>query len=197
MKRLLVGAALLLLVNGCAQSPKLLDRSNSLLWLEHKTGVSAINSWDIKGRIAVKSKTESGTLTLSWNQLDQDYELRFIAPFGQGTYILKGSPNYVELQGPGNKILVAATAEQLLFATLGWTLHLDGLKYWIRGIPEPGVEHSRIHLDEQGRLLGMRQSGFNVTVSRYVEKDGVSLPEKISINGDTVQLKLVIQNWKI
>ncbi|HIF51856.1 MAG TPA: outer membrane lipoprotein LolB [Thiotrichaceae bacterium] len=184
------------LLNGCAQAPKVDASIKSKLWLEHQITVSAIQSWDIKGRVAVKNDKESGTVTLLWNQFLSNYELRFIAPLGQGTYILSGTPSGVVMKLPKDKVMVAETAEQILRDGLGWDIHLDGLRYWVRGLPEPDIQYSELMLDNKGRLANMDQSGFNISVSRYSEQDGVSLPSKLTIKSDKIQLKVIIQNWK-
>ena len=185
------------LVSACTQLPKIDASLKSQLWLEHQLAVGEIQSWNIKGRVAVKNDKESGTVTLLWDQFISNYEIRFITPLGQGTYILTGSPGNVVMKGPKNKIMMAETAEQILREGLGWDIHLDGLRYWVRGLPEPGINYSELLLDEKGRLSNMEQSGFNVSVSRYTEQDGISLPSKMSIKSDNIQLKVVIQNWKI
>ncbi len=185
------------LLSACSQLPRVETGSEYQRWLEHQIAVSEINSWKIKGRISIKNGKESGTATLHWNQVNSDYELRVITPFGQGTYLLKGSPNRVTMQGPKNEILTADTPDELLYEGLGWTVHLAGLMYWIRGIPEPDIDYSQLLLDREGRLSEMEQSGFNVSVQRYTDQDGVSLPGKLFIKNDNIQLKMVIQNWNI
>lgn len=191
---LLVAIALL---SACTQVPKIDSNLKTQLWLEHQIAVSDIQTWKIKGRVAVKNTNESGTVTLFWNQQFTDYELRFIAPLGQGTYILTGSKNGVVMQAPKDKVIEAENAEQLLRDGLGWDVSLNGLKYWVRGVPEPDVNYSELMLDEQGRLTNLEQSGFNVSVSSYLVLNGVSLPEKLKIKSDNIQLKVIIQNWEI
>ena len=189
---------IVVLISGCSQLPERLTESNSSRWLEHQVALSVIESWNIKGRIAIKNNKESGTLTLHWKQQDPTvYELRFIAPFGQGTYLLSGSEAGVSMTGPKQLYLTAASAEELIYRSLGWSVDLKGLKYWVRGMPEPGVRHNQLLLDEQGRLVDMEQSGFHINVGRYTELNGVSLPEKLSVKNEDVQLKLVIQSWEI
>ena len=197
MNRLTGFFLLFFLIGGCAQAPEKLNQENSSRWLEHQLDINAIESWHIRGRVAIKNDNESGTLTLHWNQEKNNYELRFIAPFGQGTYILTGSADGVIMQGTDNNVLTATTPEQLMQDVLGWSVHLNGLKYWVRGIPEPDVNHGQILLDQEGRLANMNQAGFNVSITRYTNHNGISLPEKLSIRNDSIQLKLIIQNWNI
>lgn len=185
------------LLSACSSLPKTDPQNRAQLWLQHQIAVSGVTSWNINGRIAVKNDKQSGTVTLFWNQFLSNFELRFIAPLGQGTYILSGTNDGVVMKDPKNNIVRAETPEMLLYEGLGWDVHLDGLKYWVRGLPEPGINYSQLTLDDKGRLSNMEQSGFNVSVSRYTEQNGVSLPNKLSIKSDNIQLKVVIQNWDI
>ncbi len=185
------------LLVACSSAPKIDQDLKPHLWLEHQIAINGITAWNINGRLGVKNDKDSGTATLLWEQSYADYELRVIAPLGQGTYILKGTRDGVVMHGPQNKITMASTAEQLLYQALGWKIHINGLKYWIRGVPEPYMTYSELLLDDKGRLTNMKQSGFDVSILRYTEQSGISLPEKLSIKSDDIQLKLVIKDWKI
>jgi outer membrane lipoprotein LolB len=195
---LILGVSLL---TACAQSPvsdsEFNPDSKTQRWLEHQISVSGIHAWNIKGRIAVKNEKESGTVTLFWNQFLSNYELRLVAPLGQGTYVLTGTSSSVVMKGPKDLFIEADDAEELLQQGLGWDVHLNGLKYWVRGLPEPDIKYSELSLDDKGRLTSMKQSGFDVSVSRYAELDDFSLPEKLTIESDKIRLKVVIQNWNL
>ena len=177
--------------------PRIESGSSYQQWIEHQLAVSKIGSWKIKGRVAVQNGKESATATLYWDQISSNYELRLIGPLGQGTYIFNGSPDGVILRAPNNKILTADTPDQLMNEGLGWAVHFAGLKYWIRGIPEPDINYSQLLLDGKGRLSDLKQSGFTVSILRYTDQAGISLPEKIIISNDNIRLKMVIQNWSI
>ena len=185
------------LLSACTQAPKIDSNVKTQLWLEHQIAASAIHNWKIKGRVAVKNARESGTVTLFWNQSLSDYELRFVAPLGQGTYILTGTATGVVMQAPKDSVIEADSAEHLLRDVLGWDVHLNGLKYWVRGLPEPDVSYTDLLLDEKGRLTNLQQSGFHISVSSYLEQDEIALPEKIKIKSDNIQLKVAIQDWQL
>ena len=184
------------LLAACSSAPKIDKDLKPQLWLEHQIAINGITAWNINGRLGVKNEKDSGTATLLWEQSYADYELRVIAPLAQGTYILKGTRDGVVMHGPKNKITTANTAEQLIYQALGWKIHINGLKYWVRGVPEPYMTYSELLLDDKGRLTNMKQSGFDVSILRYTEQNGISLPEKLSIKSDDIQLKLIIKVWK-
>ena len=189
---------IVLLVSGCSQLPEVqTDIDPAPYWLEHQLAVNQIYSWDINGRVGIKTDKQNGTATLYWHQFGSNYELRIIAPLGQGTYILRGSPAGVVMQGPDGKVYSANRPEELMQAGLGWSVNLDGLQYWVRGIPKPDTSYSELSLDKKGRLNYLTQSGFSIEVQRYTDLEQVSLPEKLMIKSDDLQLKMIIQNWEL
>lgn len=189
---------IVLLVSGCSQTPEIQTEIDPTpYWLEHQLAVNQIHSWNINGRVGIKTDKQNGSAVLYWHQYDTNYELRIIAPLGQGTYILRGSPAGVVMQGPDGKIYSANNPEELMQAGLGWSVNLEGLQYWVRGIPRPGVSYSELSLDAKGRLDYLNQSGFSIDVERYTELDNVSLPGKLLIKSDSLQLKMIIQSWEI
>lgn len=192
-------AALLavLLINGCAPLPEKTGPAERALWQSHRRALSALESWHIKGRVALQNERGSGALSLYWRQRGPAYELRLIAPLGQGTYLLEGAPGAVSMQGPEGLYLSAPTARQLIARGLGWDVNLDGLKYWARGLPAPGLAYRELRLDQKGRLRRLRQAGLDIRIDRYIEAHGLSLPQKLSISQDAMRLKLVIRDWEI
>ena len=186
-----------LLINGCAPLPEKAGPAERALWQSHRRALSALESWHIKGRVALQNERASGALSLYWRQQGPAYELRLIAPLGQGTYLLEGGPGAVSMQGPKGLYLSAPTARQLMARGLGWDVNLDGLKYWARGLPAPGLAYRALRLDQKGRLRGLRQAGLDIRIDRYTEALGLSLPQKLSISQDALRLKLVIRDWDI
>ena len=155
-----------------------------------------LNQWSIHGHLAVQAGGEGWSATLNWEQDHQDYTLRFIAPLGQGTYQLSGEEGNVKLVTADNKEYRATDAERLMQDNLGWNVPLHGLKYWVRGAPEPGVATDNLLLDEQGRMTDLQQSGWRISISRYGEFNGKELPSKLFMQNDRFQLRLVVLDWK-
>ncbi len=196
MSRLSGAVLVILLVGGCALFPEKPVTDSQALWLKHRLLLNGIHSWNIKGRIAIKNNAGSGTLHVYWQQRDAVYELHLTAPLGQGSYLFKGSDAGVSMVGPDDLYLTATTAQELIRRNLGWNIDLEGLKYWIRGIPSPATNHQQLRLDDKGRLKSMEQSDFKISVTRYTELGAISLPKKLSIKNDDLQLKAVIQSWE-
>jgi len=197
LKRQVLFFTIILLISACSLIPDVDSNLQSRQWQNHQVLVNKIESWKIKGRAAIQGENNSATFLLHWDQFDTSYELRFISGLGQGTYILKGTEDGVVIRTPKNEVFSSDTSENLIREKLGWDVHLAGLKYWVRGVPEPNIQYSQLLLDEKGRLKDMKQSGFFISILRYTEKDNISLPEKLFIRSNNIQLRLVMQNWDI
>ena len=187
----------MLLISACSSLVHLDEDEKSKRWNNHLVQINKVESWSMIGRVSVKNLNERATFKLQWEQNNSDYELRLISAFGQGTFLINGSDKGINIQTPKNKIFSGVSANQLIREKLGWDINLSGLKYWIRGAPEPDVEYSELLLDDHGRLSEMKQSNFTIRVLRYNKKDGLFLPKKIFIKGKDIQLKLVINEWGI
>lgn len=192
---------LLLLVAGIAGCADLAlvsppGKSADAAWDARLEDLYRLQQWSIHGHLAVQAGGEGWSATLYWDQDNQDYTLRFIAPLGQGTYQLSGDEGKAKLLTADNKVYRATDAEHLLQDNLGWNVPLHGLKYWVRGVPEPGVMTDNLLLDDKGRMTDLQQSGWRISISRYSEFNGKELPSKLFMQNDRFQLRLVVLDWK-
>lgn len=163
---------------------------------ERQNKLEQITRWKLKGRLALTTPNESWTVTLRWSQDYDRYLMQFVAPLGQGTYALRGGEGSgVYLLTAKNEVFRADDAESLLKQTVGWHVPMSGFRYWVRGLPEPGVEILNREFDDQGRISEMQQEDWHISLSRYIDVDGVRLPGKVFMQNDHFKLKLVIHEW--
>ncbi len=195
MRALALGLALL--AAGCA-TPTIppgsgLDRD--ALWALHRERVAGIRDWYLAGRVALATEREGFSASLYWTQNDERYSLRVVAPLGQGSYGLDGGPTEVVMHTPDRRTLTAKNPEDLILAQLGWTLPLLGLRYWVRGIPEPAAPVAAMTLDERGRLAELDQSGWHIQVLDYEARDGLDLPSKLVLQTQRFTVRIVVERW--
>ena len=155
-----------------------------------------LERWSIKGRMAFNTDKESWTVTLHWEKEADRFKIRMIAPLGQGTWQLSGDHDHVRLTTEDNHQYEAVSAEALLRQTLGWEVPLQGLEYWVRGIPQPDSPMKQIAFDEQGRMINLQQAGWRISILQYDNIDGTDLPGKLFMSNDHFTLKLVIKDWQ-
>jgi len=197
--RLLLLVALTMLLAACAEMPSVQTEYTPDLprWQYHVDQISELHSWKVSGRLSVTTPQQNWTATMHWQQVNDAYQIRFIAPLGQGTYEIRGNDEAVFIRTAKNEIYQADTPEELLSKNLGWEVNLASLAYWVRGIPDPNESTNQLLLNEDNLLSVMEQHGFRISVLRYQDVDGKSLPGKIFLHSDKIKLKMVIQTWDL
>ncbi|TDQ38974.1 lipoprotein insertase outer membrane protein LolB [Thiopseudomonas denitrificans] len=197
MQRFLLFAALLLL--GACQSfssRDSIDGSGSpALWRQHSQQVSRLDAWDINGKLAIRSQAQSGSGVLFWLQRQDYFDIRVTGPLGQGATRLTGRPGQVQLTTPQLE-LNAASAEALMQNQLGWSLPVNNLLWWVRGLPAPDSKY-HLQLNNDSLAQQLEQDGWQLEFVRYQTlPDGTPLPERIQLQGPHLQLTLLVKQWQ-
>jgi outer membrane lipoprotein LolB len=165
------------------------------LWQEHRLRLSALDGWQIAGKVGIRAPRDSGSGTLFWLQRQDYADIRLSGPLGRGAARLTGRPGDVLLEVANQGRYRARSPEQLLQQQLGLNLPVSHLLWWIRGLPAPDSK-SRLSLDGASRLGLLSQDGWQVTYLSYGQFDGYWLPERLRLEGHDLQLTLVIKDWQ-
>jgi outer membrane lipoprotein LolB len=165
-------------------------------WAAREQQLAALQAWTLRGRISVRSDDQAWHGTIYWRQQDERYDLKLIAPLGQGTVSVQGGPGGVVLRLPSGEERQAVDPEQLLFQTLGLRLPLSGLRYWVKGLPEPAQRMQGLW-DVDGRLVTLNQPGWDISYRGYVREGPYDLPAKVFLDSGTVSVRLVVESWKL
>ncbi len=190
----------LLLLTACAAPPErpVLDQAaEAQAWRQQQARLSALAQWAFSARIALSTEDDAWSGRLRWRQEGAHFLIEFEGPFGQGAMRLQSVAEEVELRLADGERHVAADAGSLLADFLGARLPVDGLRYWVRGLPQPGTAVAFLALDGQGRLARLRQNGWDIRYSAYRRYGDLDLPRKIRIEGGGFDLRLVIDRWQI
>ena len=197
---LAIGAALLA---GCETLLELLPTELGVADPEparqiHAEELSLLRSWSLHGTLAVRpAGGDASRVTIRWRQSPDSYLLRFMGPLGVGLFEVEGSATAVEARFPDGRRASAASPEALLEQEIGWSVPLQGLRYWIVGAPVPDVAPSKMELDDLGRLALLEQAGWTVVYERYGALDGLALPERIRFSNASVDATVVVRRWKV
>lgn len=158
---------------------------------------SNIKSWDISGVIGVQEAKEAWSATVNWQQLGlNNYQLRLIGPAGVGTVIVNGKPGNVTLTNSKNETFRAGSSEALFKQQTGLHIPVSHLRYWVRGIPVPGIA-ANTSMDESNRIATMQQAGWSIQYVRYAQIRGYNLPSKIIMSNSQMKIKMVINSWRV
>ncbi len=190
---------LLLILQGCSDVSSIVKKEAvddvDLVWQERQKKLYNIAAWAIRGRLAVRAEGDAWSASLQWAQQKQLYMMRVIAPLGQGTYEIKRGYKSVSLLTAENEYYEAEDAESLMQNNLGWSVPVEGMKYWIRGIPDPGNKIENITVDEHAFMTKLEQSGWEIELSRYTEEGKYYLPGKIVMKNSRVKITILAKDW--
>lgn len=201
MKNLLL-ATLALVLGACeaipTQAPQTLATEQS--WRVRQQVLSALGVWSLSGRIAIQTPAEGWHAALTWEQQGEAYAIQLSSPLGQGALQLNGDPAHVILRTSAGEDS-AQDPETLLERQLGWRLPVSGLRYWVLGLPDPNMPLEHQELDGQGRLIRIRQSGWDIEFRRYAAASRVDLPDKLFLNNANaephLEVRIAVERWEL
>ena len=149
--------------------------------------------WDVEGKMAVYSKQKNNSGNLTWRQRADYFDLLITGPLGQGHLHIEGAPGVV-IATSGKEQHQAKDVESLFLEQFGWHFPMQQLRFWVRGIASPN-SHAELSYNESGDLAALEQSGWQVNFVRYAKVSGLSMPDKITLVGTDIKIKLVLNNW--
>jgi outer membrane lipoprotein LolB len=194
--RSLLGSLLpLIMVASCAVAPSAVPLAQTP-WRARQTSLSALQHWEVSGRIAVVNEEQGWHASLHWVQQGPYYAIDLFGPLGQGRMNIQGSPQSVSVQTADGQVLQANDPEQLLQQSTGIRIPVTGLVYWLRGLPDPS-RPSELTGDEQGRLTRLEQGGWVIEYPRYAAVERLELPTHIQAQRDQLRVKVVIDQWNL
>ncbi|MGI9229364.1 MAG: lipoprotein insertase outer membrane protein LolB [Gammaproteobacteria bacterium] len=186
---------LLAMLSGCTGLAPRQQAEQS--WEQHQAQLLELHDWTLRARIGLKRQGEAASATLDWRQQQQDYQLLLIAPLGKGTVELSARDGVVNLRTNDNQSFSADSPEALLRQHLGWHLPVDGLPYWIRGLPQPGAPVDALILDKRQRLIQLQQSGWDISYGGYRQVADYVLPGKVRLEHNDIRIKLAVTEWTL
>ncbi len=183
-------------LSGCASAPRV-SLMPQFDWSERQQQLAQLQRWSFSGRLAVKdANNESWSASLRWQQDGDSYDIQLSGAFGQGAARLFGHDGYAVIEMAEHSALTADSAEALMQQQLGWHMPVQGLKFWLLGMPGPNSvgQHA---FNEVGRLESLQQSGWQVRYRDYLDVDGLELPRKLELENPRLRARLVIDSWQL
>ena len=168
--------ALALLMGGCARLPVEPEAAD----------------FRIEGKVGVVEGARAFSARFSWRQTGTYYDIRLWGPLGQAATRLRGDSNHVEVVGKNGTPILAGDPQSVMRQRLGWSLPLPVLRWWMSGRPVPEGIVEGAETDEQGRLTGFRQLGWQVRYDRFEASGEPPMPTRISAERPGYRIRLTI-----
>ena len=187
-----------LLAAACSTVPTgEIDQSERVLLYQAKSGaLEDMERWALKGRLAVNDGKEGGSGRLKWEQQGQSSSMSFHGALGRGAWQLSADENGAVLEWANGEVHRADSVGELVEQRLGWTVPVNALSWWVRGLTAPGEWDLR-QFDEHGNLELLSQRGWNIEYGRYRDTASISMPVKLTARRQHYTVKFAIQDWDL
>lgn len=184
-------------LSGCASAPPIAINTlqQEQLCQQHLAKIATIGQFSLQGRIAVNTEGKGYSGGLTWAHAAEADKLEMFSPLGGQVADITKNPTEVTLTTSDGKQYSAVNAETLTENTLGWRLPLSGLVNWVIGRPATSSAPTERVLDAQGRIVKLKQDGWDIEYSQYSAVDGYDLPSRIALRSAKINLKLVVDKW--
>jgi len=153
----------------------------------------SLRQFQVEGRFSLRFEAKSYAGKLSWRHGPEGDDIFLMNPFGQGAAEINRRPGAARLVTADHKEYLADDADQLVADVLGYPLPVAGMAEWLLARAAPGGVAQR---DSQGRLLQLREAGWEIDYDYGDTLDAQALPIRLTARrGDAMELKLRIDDW--
>jgi len=196
LRALGAGAAALLLA-GCFNNiqPDTGGNSDQALrgWDARRAALQRLHAFTLQGRLAESGLVSFGG-ALSWMQDGEEFQARFYGPLGVGAVAISGTSEDMEVRSKDGTTRTR-DPEAFMQQQFGWSLPLRGLRHWVLGLPAPESRVEALRLDESGRILALKQDGWELAYTEYQTVAGLELPRKFTISDSQRGFKVFVDQW--
>lgn len=188
-------AALLLAACGTLRGTAPAGAEDESAWRRHQAELTALSDWSFSGRVGFANGKDSGSGSLDWRQQAGVTSVDFQGPLGAGAVHMEGDASALHVKTSRGDDFVTTDPEQDLDERLHQPLPVLSLRYWVLGIPDPAAEFTKTSAG--GELKSLDQLGWHVEYQEYTEVQGHLLPVKLSLQRDTVRIKVAVSDWSL
>jgi len=151
--------------------------SQQSAWQKRQAFLTRKNTWQLASRASLRLDQENLIFGLNWAQTANNYVIQINNPLTGGLVSKLTRSNGV---------------------VSGLTIPLKGMQYWVRGLTAPQYKVDQLVLDGAGRPRTLKQAGWDVSYTSYVNNGTNALPRKINLSrgAEKIFIRLIAKNWK-
>lgn len=165
-------------------------------WEQRRPQLQALQHFQLKGRIALSAAGNGFNANLRWQQQGERSQLVLEGPLGVGGTQITAHGDDLEIVNAHGEHIGNDAARAELRTRLGFDVPLPSLRYWVLGVPDPATP-AQESLDAEQRLASLTQDGWQVTYGAYVAAGAETLPARLTLERDTVRVRLLVEDWQL
>jgi outer membrane lipoprotein LolB len=164
-------------------------------WETRRPELQARDHFGLKGRVAVSTGKDGFNAGMRWAQEGASSHVSLEGPLGVGgVQIIADGSNLSVVTSKGEHLdSEAARAE--LASRLGFEPPIGSLRYWILGVPDPAQPSKEVIDQQQQRLQGLEQNGWQIDYSSYAPVGSEWLPARMTVQRAGVRVRVLVDGW--
>jgi outer membrane lipoprotein LolB len=193
-------AAVLVLLAGCrtapAPAPAVPGPGADAPWSEQYAALATLDGYALTGRVAVAANGQGFSANLRYRQQQQRADLALDGPMGIGGLRMEFDARELKVTSSRGETLNGAAARAEVESRLGFELPLAELRWWLLGLPAPGMPAEKHEAAGGGAITDFAQNGWRVSIHSRAPGLGFSLPERLTAEREGARLKLLVESWQ-
>ena len=165
-------------------------------WPRRQAVLGDLEDWSLRGRLGIRTPDDASSGSLRWTQAGQEFKATIDGPLGIGGVYLAGDPAAVTLRGSRIETVTVAEPGRELYRQTGLNVPIEGLRYWLLGIPIPG-RPADVEVDDASLATRIDQDGWDIEFREYRTWALNPLPRKIVARSRDTTLTIVVRDWDI
>ena len=190
-----LGAAVLGLVAGCRTLPVVSPLA--VPWDERRPQLQARDHFELSGRVAIAVGDQGVNANLQWTEVGARSQVTLEGPLGVGAVRISAEGDDLQIVNASGQHLDSDAAHAELATRLGFDPPLKSLRFWIQGVPDPATPSTETLEPGQQRLEELSQDGWSIRYTSYSSVAGEWLPARLSVQRDTVRVRLLVDGWRL
>ena len=179
-------------------APKITPIDNAdLAWEKRKSYIYKHPEWVAHLSLIGVTEQEKFKTRIIWQQRHDGYQIKLRDFIGRTVALIEGSAEKVVVKTSKGERYEDQNAETLIYGLFGLRIPVAGMRYWLRGVPQPETEYIDLLLRADGLAENMRQAGWLLSYQNYANQDPVRLPTHAVFEYDDLALTVKVARWEL
>lgn len=164
-------------------------------WPEQHAALERLDHYSLTGRVAVAAREEGFSGSLRYQQQPHRSDLSLDGPLGMGGLRVVLDGDQLAISTSRGEQLDGAAARAELEQSLGFSLPMAALRWWLLGIPAPG--EASVDADAaSGEIRAFMQDGWKISIDSRAPALGFALPQRLTASREGARMKLLVDRWQ-
>lgn len=150
----------------------------------------------LEGRIGIRGMDRATSASVRWVQSENNFDVVFWGPLGQGKTRLVGSASSVTVETADAERVENIAPGKILQEQVGISAPIDAFSVWVRGRPITGAIVEGLERAETGDVIAFKQLGIDLAYRDFRLVDGYRVPHRISCTDGMVELTILVKRWQ-